>query len=65
MRIKNARLFPTALTFGRTHEGEWFLSVILKATFRLENRLEPARVAKKTAANSDHRRALRSDETRR
>jgi len=47
MRIKNARLFPAAQTFGRTTEGDWFLSVIVKATFRLENRLTPARVAEK------------------
>jgi hypothetical protein len=47
MRIKNARLFPTALTFGKTPEGDWFLSVIVKATFRLENRLTPARIAEK------------------
>jgi hypothetical protein len=37
MRIKNARLFPTALTFGKTAEGASFLSVIIKGTFRLEN----------------------------
>lgn len=45
MRIKNARLFPTALTFGQSFEGQWFLSVIVKATFRLEQRLAPAQVA--------------------
>jgi hypothetical protein len=37
MKIKNARLFPTALAFGKTAEGAPFLSVIIKGTFRLEN----------------------------
>jgi len=45
MRIKNARIFPTAFTFAQTTERDWFLSVIVKATFRLEHRLFPARVA--------------------
>ena len=44
MRIKNARLFPTALAFGKTTEGASFLSVIIKGTFKLENG-GPARAA--------------------
>jgi len=35
MRIKNARLFPTALAFGKTAEGAPFLSVIIKGTFEI------------------------------
>jgi len=35
MRIKNARLFPTALAFGKTAEGASFLSVIIKGTFTI------------------------------
>ena len=35
MRIKNARLFPTALAFGKTAEGAPFLSVIIKGTFKI------------------------------
>lgn len=46
MKIKNARLFPTALAFGKTAEGASFLSVIIKGTFKLENG-GPARVAEK------------------
>jgi hypothetical protein len=46
MRIKNARLFPTAFAFGKNSPVEHFVSVIVKATFRLENRREPARPAK-------------------
>lgn len=44
MRIKNARPFPTALTFGKTGEGAPFLSVIVKGTFELRDggRARPA-----------------------
>jgi len=45
MRTKNARLFPTGFAFGQSSQGDWFLGVIVKATFRLENRLAPARLA--------------------
>ncbi|HTQ05189.1 MAG TPA: DUF2169 domain-containing protein [Polyangiaceae bacterium] len=45
MRIKNARLFPTAITYGKNSPVEPFVSVLVKATFRLESRREPARVA--------------------
>src|SRR6187402_1112789 len=43
MRIKNARLFPTALAFGKTAEGASFLSVIIKGTFQIPGRGGPAR----------------------
>ena len=46
MKIKNARLFPTAIAFGKTAEGAPFLSVIIKGTFKLENG-RPARAAEK------------------
>jgi len=46
MRIKNARLFPTALAFGKTAEGAPFLSVIIKGTFKIPpNGGGPARAA--------------------
>ncbi len=45
MQIKNARLFPTALAFGRTAEGAPFLSVIIKGTFRLQVSRGPAQAA--------------------
>jgi len=45
MRIKHARKFPTALAFGQNSPNEQFVAVIVKATFRLENRQEPARLA--------------------
>jgi hypothetical protein len=35
MRIKNARLFPSALAFGKTVEGTSFLSIIIKGTFTI------------------------------
>ncbi|HKO51802.1 MAG TPA: DUF2169 domain-containing protein [Polyangiaceae bacterium] len=43
MRIKNARLFPTALAFGKTAEGASFLSVVIKGTFHIPSRGGPAR----------------------
>lgn len=45
MRIKNARLFPTAVCFGKTAEGAPFLSVIIKGTFKLQHGALPARPA--------------------
>jgi hypothetical protein len=45
MRIKNARLFPTALAFGKTAEGAPFLSVIIKGTFKIPTGGGPARAA--------------------
>jgi len=46
MRIKNARLFPTALAFGKTvAEGAPFLSVIIKATFKIPTGGGAARAA--------------------
>lgn len=45
MRIKNARLFPTALAFGKTAQGAPFLSVIIKGTFKMDGSGAPARVA--------------------
>ncbi|HEY6726516.1 MAG TPA: DUF2169 domain-containing protein [Polyangiaceae bacterium] len=47
MRIKNARLFPTGSTFGQNAQGDWFLSVIVKGTFRLEQRSSAARAAER------------------
>lgn len=47
MRTKNTRLFPTAFMYGQSSAGDWFLSVILKATFRLEHRSSPARLAER------------------
>jgi len=45
MRIKNARLFPTAITFGKTAEGAPFLSVIIKGTFTIPTNGGIARAA--------------------
>ena len=45
MRIKNARLFPTALAFGKTAEGASFLSVIIKGTFEIPSHGGVARPA--------------------
>jgi hypothetical protein len=45
MRIKNARLFPTALAFGKTAEGAPFLSVIIKGTFTIPSGGGVARAA--------------------
>ncbi|HEV8550911.1 MAG TPA: DUF2169 domain-containing protein, partial [Polyangiaceae bacterium] len=47
MEIKNARRFPRALAFGKNSPSEHFVAIIVKATFLLENRREPARVAAK------------------
>ncbi|HYJ09942.1 MAG TPA: DUF2169 domain-containing protein, partial [Polyangiaceae bacterium] len=45
MRTKNARLYPTAIAFGKRSPTDSFLALIVKATFRLEKRNGPARVA--------------------
>jgi hypothetical protein len=45
MRIKNARLFPTALAFGKTAEGAPFLRVIIKGTFKIPTDGGTARAA--------------------
>jgi hypothetical protein len=47
MRIKNARLYPTAFLYGKTPAGEWFMSFLVKATFRMDTRGAPARAAAK------------------
>jgi hypothetical protein len=47
MRIKNARLYPTAFLYGKTPPGEWFMSVLVKATFRMDVRGAPAAAAAK------------------
>ncbi len=47
MRIKNARLYPTAFLYGKTSAGEWFMSFLVKATFRMDARGVPATAAAK------------------
>jgi hypothetical protein len=43
MQIKNARPFPVATTFGAQPQGQCFLTVVVKGTFRLESSDQPAR----------------------
>lgn len=45
MRVKNARPFPHGFALGQNSPTDRFLTIIVKATFRIERRPAPARVA--------------------
>ena len=47
MRIKNARLYPTAFLYGKSSPSAWFMSFLVKATFRMDHRGGPAAAAAK------------------
>jgi hypothetical protein len=47
MKIKNARLYPTAFLYGKAAPNETFMAFIVKATFRMNAQRAPATNAKK------------------
>jgi hypothetical protein len=47
MKIKNARLYPTAFLYGKTTPSEPFMAFVVKATFRMNAQRAPALEAKK------------------
>ncbi|MEO7034541.1 MAG: DUF2169 domain-containing protein [Polyangiaceae bacterium] len=47
MKIKNARLYPTAFLYGKAAPSEAFMAFVVKATFRMNTRRSVATDAKK------------------
>lgn len=47
MKIKNARLYPTAFLYGKAAPNEPFMAFIVKATFRMNAQRAPAGEAKR------------------